>query len=48
MLAEDSFRGEVIERLQSQRQPSAAFVRELRELARNEGVSNIGISDEED
>jgi len=48
MQAEDSFREEVIERLQSHRQPTAAFVRELRELARNEGVSNIGISDEDD
>ena len=38
----------MIERLQSHRQPTAAFVRELRELARNEGVSNIGISDEDD
>jgi uncharacterized protein YjaG (DUF416 family) len=48
MQAEDGFRDEVIERLQNQKQPSAAFVRELRDLARNEGVSNIGISDEDD
>lgn len=48
MLAEDSFREEVIERLRGRKQPTAAFIQELRTLARNEGVSNIGISDEDD
>lgn len=48
MLAEDSFREEVIERLRGRKQPTATFIQELRTLARNEGVSNIGISDEDD
>ncbi|WP_010324559.1 YjaG family protein [Marinobacterium stanieri] len=47
MLAEDDFREEVIERLRGQKTPTAEFVSSLRELARNEGVSNIGISDED-
>lgn len=48
MLAEDSFREEVIERLRGRKHPTAEFIRELRTLARNEGVSNIGICDEDD
>ncbi|TCK03516.1 YjaG family protein [Marinobacterium mangrovicola] len=47
MLNEESFRDEVLERLRAQRQPNAAFIRDLRALAENEGVSNIGISDED-
>ncbi|MGB2130719.1 MAG: YjaG family protein [Marinobacterium sp.] len=47
MQAEDAFREEVIERLQGQKHPNPDFVAALRELASNEGVSNIGISDED-
>ncbi|WP_027854301.1 YjaG family protein [Marinobacterium litorale] len=48
MLDEDAFREEVIARLLAQKQPSAAFIEALRTLSENEGVSNIGISGEED
>lgn len=47
MLAEDDFREEVIERVRGQKHPNAEWVSSLRELARNEGVSNIGISDDD-
>ena len=47
MLAEDDFREEVIERVRGQKHPNAEWVASLRELARNEGVSNIGISDDD-
>ncbi len=48
MLDEEAFQQEVLERLSAQPQPSAAFVAALRELATNQGVSNIGISDDEE
>ncbi|GGC10086.1 hypothetical protein GCM10011352_40680 [Marinobacterium zhoushanense] len=44
MLDEDAFREELLERLQAQGKADAAFIRDLRTLAENEGVSNIGIS----
>lgn len=47
MLNEEAFVEEVLARLRAQRQPSAAFIRDLRTLAENEGVSNIGISDDD-
>jgi uncharacterized protein YjaG (DUF416 family) len=47
MLDEDAFREEVIDRLRGQRQPNPGFIAELRTLAENEGVSNIGISGED-
>ncbi|WP_261842874.1 YjaG family protein [Aliamphritea ceti] len=46
ILQEDAFQEEVIRRLQSVKQPNAKFIAELRELAANEGVSNIGVSDD--
>jgi uncharacterized protein YjaG (DUF416 family) len=47
MQAEDAFREEVIERLRGQKHANPDFIAALRELARNEGVSNIGISDDD-
>lgn len=47
MLDEDAFREEVITRLLDQAQPTLSFISELRTLAENEGVSNIGISGED-
>ncbi|MBA4503604.1 YjaG family protein [Marinobacterium marinum] len=47
MQAEDAFRDEVLERLRGQKHANPDFIASLRGLARNEGVSNIGISDEE-
>lgn len=47
MLDEEAFQEEVIERLRGQKQPNGAFIRELRELAQNQGVSNIGICDDD-
>lgn len=47
MLDEDAFREEVLRRLREQRQATAGFMAELRVLAENEGVSNIGISGED-
>lgn len=48
MLDEDAFQQELFERLSAQKQPTTAFVQALQQLAHNEGVSNIGISDDED
>jgi hypothetical protein len=45
-LQEDEFQEEVVARLISVKQMDKKFVNELREFARNEGVSNIGISDD--
>ncbi len=46
MEQEEAFQAEVLAQLQQGRQ-SASLIRELRRLAENEGVSNIGISDDE-
>lgn len=46
MLDEDAFQEEVLERLSGAKQ-SVQLVIDLRDLATNEGVSNIGITDEE-
>ncbi|MBT3145756.1 YjaG family protein [Neptunomonas phycophila] len=47
MVQEDEFHEEVIERLMSTKTMTKAFVSDLRELARNQGFSNIGISDDD-
>ncbi len=47
MIQEDEFHEEVVERLMQVKQFDKTFISELRALASNEGVSNIGISDEE-
>ncbi|SIS39882.1 DUF416 family protein [Neptunomonas antarctica] len=47
MLQEEEFQEEVVERLINVKQLDKAFIHELRTLARNEGVSNIGINDED-
>lgn len=47
MLQEDDFQEELVERLLENKQLDKAFVQGLRELAHNEGISNIGISDED-
>lgn len=47
MQDEDAFQEELLERLQAQQQANKAFIRDLRELAGNQGVSNLGISDSE-
>jgi uncharacterized protein YjaG (DUF416 family) len=47
MIQEDEFHEEVVERLINVKQMDKAFINELRTLARNEGVSNIGISDDD-
>ncbi|MBV0933227.1 YjaG family protein [Marinobacterium weihaiense] len=47
MQAEDAFRDEVLEQLRAHKHPTPDFVASLRALARNEGVSNIGISDDD-
>ncbi|MEH6576188.1 MAG: YjaG family protein [Amphritea sp.] len=46
LLQEEAFQEEVIERLKAVTNPSAAFIAELRALASNDGVSNIGVSDD--
>ena len=46
MLDEDAFQEEVLERLSGAKQ-SVQLVIDLRELATNQGVSNIGITDED-
>jgi len=47
MVQEDEFHVEVFERLMSTKTMTKAFVSDLRELARNQGFSNIGISDDD-
>ncbi|WP_409524286.1 YjaG family protein [Nitrincola sp. MINF-07-Sa-05] len=47
MLDEEAFREEVLERVSRQVNPDKAFISQLRELAENQGISNIGISDDE-
>lgn len=44
MMNEDAFLEELLGRLRAQPKPNTAFIGRLRELAENEGVSNIGIS----
>ncbi|MGB1172409.1 MAG: DUF416 family protein [Marinobacterium sp.] len=46
MLDEDAFQSEVLEQLKGAKQ-NAATISALRELGENQGISNIGISDEE-
>ncbi len=46
MLQEEAFQEEVIERLKAVANPSSAFIQELKALASNDGVSNIGVSDD--
>jgi hypothetical protein len=46
MLDEDAFQSEVLEQLKGAKQ-NAATITALRELGENQGISNIGISDEE-
>lgn len=48
MVSEDDFQEELVERLANVKQLDKDFLKELRSLARNQGVSNIGISDDED
>ena len=48
MVGEEEFQEEVVERLQSAKVMDKEFVQSLRSLARNEGVSNIGISEDDD
>lgn len=45
MQDEDAFQEEIISRLVSQEHPNREFIKQLRVLAVNEGVSNLGISD---
>jgi hypothetical protein len=47
MVQEDEVHEEFIERLMSTKTMTKAFVSDLRELARNQGFSNIGISDDD-
>ncbi|WP_428034691.1 YjaG family protein [Amphritea sp.] len=46
MVQEESFQEEVINRLAGMKSASASFISELKRLAANEGVSNIGVSEE--
>jgi uncharacterized protein YjaG (DUF416 family) len=48
MVGEDEFQEEVVERLQNAKVLDKAFIQSLRELARNQGASNIGISEDDD
>lgn len=48
MLQEDEFQEMVVERLLSVRQMDKAFIQALRTLAMNQGISNIGISTDDD
>ncbi|WP_299200371.1 YjaG family protein [uncultured Amphritea sp.] len=45
MLQEESFQEEVISRLKGMKSASASAIGELKRLAANEGVSNIGVSE---
>lgn len=47
MQDEDAFQEEVLARLMEQEQTSRDFIKQLRLLAVNEGVSNLGISDKD-
>lgn len=47
MLQEESFQEEVIARLSSMKNATAATISDLKRLAANDGVSNIGVSDEQ-
>lgn len=46
MLQEESFQEEVIKRLAAMKSATPAAINELKRLAANEGVSNIGVSEE--
>ena len=45
MLQEEGFQEEVIRRISALKKPSSAFIDELKLLAANDGVSNIGVSE---
>ena len=47
MVQEDEFQEALVERLASVKQLDKAFINELRVIAKNQGVSNIGITDED-
>ena len=47
MIQEDEFHEEVVERLKSAKTIDKALITDLRELANNQGFSNIGISDDD-
>ncbi|BBB27930.1 YjaG family protein [Amphritea japonica] len=47
MLQEESFQEEVITRLSGMKNATAATISDLKRLAANDGVSNIGVSDEQ-
>ena len=47
MLQEESFQEEIIDRLKGTKHATSAFLNELKLLAANDGVSNIGVSDEQ-
>jgi uncharacterized protein YjaG (DUF416 family) len=47
MIQEDEFHEEVVERLKSAKTIDKALITDLRELAHNQGFSNIGISDDD-
>lgn len=46
LLQEEAFQEEVIKRLRGKANPSASFIAELKQLAQNDGISNIGVSDD--
>lgn len=46
LLQEEAFQEEVIKRLHTVANPTPAFIAELKLLAANDGVSNIGVSDD--
>lgn len=46
MVQEESFQAELIRRLEGVKNPTASLIAELRQLAANDGVSNIGVSDD--
>lgn len=47
MLQEESFQEEVIARLSGMKNATVATISDLKQLAANDGVSNIGVSDEQ-
>lgn len=45
MVQEEAFQEEVLSRITSAKKANAQLIKDLRQLAHNEGVSNIGVSD---
>ena len=45
MIQEEAFQEELIRQILSVKNPDAGFINELKQLAANEGVSNIGVSE---